>query len=331
MSKEINLSELLEQTGLPELGAISEKEIAMDFMPAAVVGLADGDIMLIHPPYTGQQAELYGEHLYGEGRVARAIVRAAIENGMAPGPLYDFQSFAAQYFTEPHNPLGEQRFESVVRVFRDAVTVDGNAIELASPPRLVFDYGACLTGRSYIADQVRFFNQGMRPFTYGALTRLHFTNQALINTYNTDYGPGTSDAFISRQLYLGREDGVAAATDEVIRAQREHGAPAEVADLILATGAQHVEPKDLKRGIVNAHTLLKEGGRLIVRSFARPASDELGTDEIVGWAFNAGFAERDAVHLEAAQGQVGALLLGGHLGGREMKTVVLTKGPAISE
>ena len=54
MSNGINLPEMLRQANLEELTAIGREEIAKDFMPAAVTGLADGDFVLVHTPYTGR-------------------------------------------------------------------------------------------------------------------------------------------------------------------------------------------------------------------------------------------------------------------------------------
>lgn len=325
MSQGISLPELVRQVGLEELVTIGEEEIAKDFMPAAVTGLADGDIVTVHRPYIGRRAELYGENQYNDGKVAQTIGQAAIESGMTPGNLYNFQGMAAQYFTESNSPFNAHRTESSVRIYPEAITIDGNPLALARTPSLVLDYGACLTGRSYIADQIAFLDQKQRPFTYSPLTRLHFANQALINTYDANYGRGTAQAVIRNQLYIGREDGVAAATDEIIRAQTAHNALVETADVILCTGAQHAAPEDLKRGIANARTLLKEDGMLVVRSLAHPAVDELGTEEIAGWAFDAGFTDRNVVRYEAALENVGTLLLKGHFGEREIQTLVLTK------
>ena len=321
----VSIPELVRQVGLDELAGIGREEVANYFMPAAVTGLADGDFVTMHEPFVDKQAELYGENHFGDGRVAQAIARAAIENGMTPGQIYNFQGYAAEYFVEPSSPFRSQATESVVHIYPETVTIDDNPLVLARTPSLVFDYGACLTGRSYLADQIAFMDRGERPFTYSPLTRLHFTNQTLINTYFANYGRETAQAFLNNQLYIGREDGVAAATDEIIRAQTVHNVPTDVADIILCTGTQHTAPADLQRGIANAHTLLKEDGMLVVRSLARPASDELGTAKITGWAFEAGFQEKNAITYEAGLNHVGTLILTRHFGEREIQTVVLTK------
>ena len=84
MPIEINLHKILEQLGIEELSSIKKEELAADFLPAAVVGFADGDIVAVHPEYTGKKAELYGRNHLGEGRVAQALTKAALENGEAP-------------------------------------------------------------------------------------------------------------------------------------------------------------------------------------------------------------------------------------------------------
>lgn len=324
MANDISMAELSRQIGLEELADLRAEDAA-EFMAAAVVGLADGDFVVTHEPYSGRQAELYGENKLNDGLIAKAVARTAIENGMNPGPIYDFQGFAATLATDPRSQFASVKTVSSIRIHPEAVTIDGNPLALSQPPKLILDYGACLTGRSYIEDQMRFLNQGRQPFTYAPLTRTHFMNGSLIKTYDVNYGPGTASAFIRNQLYIGREDGTAGATGEIIKGQQSHGRPTEVADIILCTGAQHASAKDLQKGITNAHTLLREGGMLVVRSLARPASDEIGTEKITAWAFEAGFDERNALHYEAALEQMGTLLLSGHFGDREIQTVVLTK------
>lgn len=127
-----NLPELAQQIGLGELASISRQEVATNFMPAAIAGLADGDMVIMHPEYAGRMAELYGQNHYGDGLVAQAILRVALENGMDPGNVYDFQGFAADYFTQPGSPFDGQRHASAVQIHPEAVVIDGNPLALAS-------------------------------------------------------------------------------------------------------------------------------------------------------------------------------------------------------
>ena len=321
----INLPQLVTDLGFAELAKIQVKDIATDFMPASVAGLADGDLAILHAEYTGRKAELYGESNFSDGQIAQAVHRAAIANGMRPGPIYNFQTFASEYFTNPEGPYAQEREASTIRIRPDVMTIDDNPLVPARRPQLVIDYAACLTGRSYLADQAGFLLRGIRPFSYSPLMRLHFTNQVLLNTYDELFGAGSLQAVVTNQLYIGREDGVTSATNEILRAQSAAGARTDVADIVLVTGAQHSTREDLMPGMANAHDLLREAGMLVIRSLARPAAAEIGTDEIASWAYEAGFEERHAIRYEAALHKMGSLLVSGHFGDREIQTVVLKK------
>jgi hypothetical protein len=146
-----------------------------------------------------------------------------------------------------------------------------------------------------------------------------------MKSYDVEYGEGTSSLMIDQGVYYGREDGVASASNELIRAQKSNNAPVEVADIVLCTGAQHTTSDELKVGIKNAHAFLKEDGLLVLRALSRPAAAELGTDEIAGWAYEAGFNEKDAISFDSDLMQIGSLLLSGHYGEREVRTKVLKK------
>lgn len=320
---ESNAFELFGQIGLEELAEAPDM-VAADFLPASITGLSDGDLIGMHPRYTGRKAAWFGETRYSEGSVAQSMFRAALANGINPGVIYDFQTYASAEFVDSR--YADQREESSVTIHPEAIVVDDARLALPRQPMLVADYGACLTGRSYIANQARIMARKMLPFAYLPLTRLHFTNATLLNTYDKTFGPNGAQFFTENRIYMGREDGVASAIDDVISAQHAHNAPTEVVDIALATGAQHTTRNELRHGIEHTHALLREAGILVVRSLARPAEAEIGTEEIVSWALEAGFDERNAVRHETRPG-LGALhgTAGGHVSKRAMLTVILGK------
>jgi hypothetical protein len=244
---------------------------------------------------------------------------------MNPGTIYEFQDFAAQYFTSSNGQFTPHSTDSSIKIYPEAITIDTNPLVFVRSPSLVIDYGACLNGRGYIGDQIGFVNKHTQPFAYCPLTRTHFINQTLIDTYDVNYGPGTAQAVLEGHLYIGCEDGVAAATDEIIRAQKEHDAPVDSADIILCTGTHHIDAASLRHGITNAPTLLKESGALVIRSLARPANDEIGTEEVASWAFEAGFSDKNVIRYTAALESPGVLLRTGHFGKSEIQTLILTK------
>jgi len=323
---DISSEQLGARIGLPEIADMHKNGTWVDFMPAAVTGLSDGDFLTVHQDvYSGRKAELYGETNYNEGLVARNIAQAAFEDGMTPGVMYDFQTFAAEYFTLPNSPMGGTSMGSSVNIHAGGVmTVDDMPFELPREPKLVIDYGAGLTSRSFLYDQVRLIKQGQHPFIYTPLTRLHFTNQALIDTYRL-FDTNLPYDMMKRGLYIGREDGTDAATKEMVRSQKAHNVPSEIANVIVCAGQLHTTPAEVEGGIKRAYSLLADEGMLVIKAFARPASDEIGADKIAEWAFETGFEESKATQFESDITTPGALLGSGHFGARELKSIVISK------
>lgn len=323
---EVTLEKIYDQIGLPELSELSTDEAARDFVPASFVGFADGDIAAIHLPYSDPtRARLYGAITYNEGEVAKRMLATALENGREPTPIYWFQELLASNYDRPNNAVRLDNAHSPAKIFPDAVVIDGNPVMLNRQPGLVVDYGACLNSRSIILDQLNFLQSDRTPFVYTPLTRLHFTNHVLMQTYDLEHGKGTANAMIDKRFYIGREDGVASATDEILRAQIEAGAEVEIADIIVCMGTAHTNGPEMRRGIENGYKMMKEGGILALRSFAKPGSEELGTDVMSEWAFEAGFQEESTLEYSRVSHVIGAFVLGKGDAEREIKTLILTK------
>ena len=320
----LKIAELGQAIGVPEIAGLSRRELVSDFFHAAVAGLSDGDLLIQHSEYSGHKAELYGHTLYNDGRIAKQLARTAIENGPAPSVVYDFQSFAAEVFVNSFGLYNTQT-HSAVSIWPDQLVVHDRPYPLSHMPKLVIDMGACLSSRSLIHDQIELINRKVSPFVFAPLFRQHFTNQVHIQTYAKLLDKDIARLVLDNRLYIGREDGVDAATAAIIDAQTVYGASTAVADVILCTGAQHSTPKDIRSGIERAHTLLVEGGSLVIKAFNRPGVDELGADQIAAWAFNSGFEERHSQSFLTGISSIGILLSSGHFGEREMKTFVMQK------
>jgi len=324
MSQPITGEMLGEQIGM-DLSPLKNAEFMNDFMPAAITGLCDGDVVSPHFPYTDRQAEWYGKVVYNKGRVAQAVAQAAIANGMRPGVMRDFQNYAAEVFALGRDLGMDPGGRSAIRIHGEAVTIDDEAFALARPPEVVVDYGACLTGRSYINDQAAMIDRQSRPFIYMPITRTPFMAEVITTRYEQIYGPGARRAFINKGLYIVRQDGVGTASEVLLESRRLHNQPSETADVILAVHAQHTEADDLKRAVTNAYPLLKQDGMFIIRGMARASEHtEATADDIAGWAFDAGFKERDALRYDKVNVNLGAALVGEEVA-RHTKTVVLTK------
>ena len=320
----INLHELITKVGLAEIDNVDTLEGLRDFLPAAICGLADGDIVSLHGPYTGEAAILYGETAYHDSLVAKAVGRAAIKNGIEPGVIYDFGKYAADFTVQMRKPSTKDK-PSAIRILPHVVVVDDNPIVLRKPPEIVIEYGACITSRSHLTDQLQFPEQDAKPFVYVPVTTGNFMNQVLIGTYNSLHGDGTSEKMIGDRFYVGQEEGVAVATDEMIKAQATYGARLDIADLILCANTHHMTTHDVETGITNAATLLSEEGLLVIRGLARPADSVIGIEEMVAMADQAGFNIGRANRYKADLSVFGAPLLSGHFDNGVTETVVLTK------
>jgi hypothetical protein len=320
----VNLREYTRAVGLDELDGITVDEAAQDFMPAAVVGLAAGDIVALHPPYSGQKAELYGETRFDKGKVAKAVGESAIENVDAPGVVYDFQTFAAEYFYQPGSPFRTFGNSGAVSVRSDEVVVDGISVALSRRPEVVVDFDACLTGRNYQVDQIRMVAGLARPFVYTPIANSHFMHEA-IKRYYGHLGLDVEAFISSKSLFDGREGDDAMVVKDIIIEQKRATGSTEAADVSLCTGAQHADPENLKYGVKLARTLLKEDGLMVIRALAEPTTDEIGADMIAEWAFESGFDEKDAVIGETVFEPTSGAFRSGHIEDRKMKGILLGK------
>ncbi len=131
--------------------------------------------------------------------------------------------------------------------------------------------------------------------------------------------------FVQNRLYFGREDGVERSTDAFFVQQRAHGAPTEIADVVLSTGAQHATRGDLQAGVERAHALLRENGKLVIRGLMQPDDEELGFQEILCWALESGFDDRRAVCFRTEIDPMVNLVSRAKYSSRDVETIVLEK------
>lgn len=324
--RKVAVGDVGEQIGLPELADIDHEEIVREFSPAAIAGFADGDIVIQHEQFTDpQQVKLYGQAIFNLGEVAKRLHDASVETAEEPGLVRDLQSFMAQTFSISSSMYDRTNGGLSVMVYPGAIEVDDTPIVLNRVPETVVEFGACLSSRSVIRDQLAFRTAGEGIFRYVPITRNHFTNQVLLNDYDRMLD-GLSERMIERGLFIGREDGIARATDEIISAQDAAGAPSDIADLIICTGGQHTTEADLKRGAENAIKILKDDGLFVIRALARPAADEIGADQIADWAFESGFEQGDMYEYPAhTHFNLGGALVTGSSPIRDVKTLLLSK------
>lgn len=93
--------------------------------------------------------------------------------------------------------------------------------------------------------------------------------------------------------YIGREDGMGAASQDFIDTQTKHAGSAAIADLVIASGIHTAEHEEVSTALTNAHTLLKPGGALLIRAIRAhnmENEDNVAAETMTDIAYDAGFS-----------------------------------------
>lgn len=114
--------------------------------------------------------------------------------------------------------------------------------------------------------------------------------------------PAALAEVVIRGLYVGREDGIAAASTELVHNQQAENGTPEVADLVIASGVHVAGKEELALGISNAFTLLHADGTLLIRSpkaAGQDREDSPSANDLVDLALEAGFDRNKALFFDA--------------------------------
>lgn len=320
----LNMQAIYEATGLPE--QLQTPAYYEHLMEAAAAEFTDGEIIITHTttedPVVREHfgATVFNEGVFGgrlrqafegedrdlvghvDGLLRLAAIAMAKNAVSGPLPLPDVQNVAIRR----EGPVTGDEFMRAVMAGRPAplgiikplVIFDHTAEALAYDPGVIVDYGAGLQGRHYIDQQYADIMQGKRlPYVYVPIVKGPFINEFLQQYWLEKLGQQYAGLFndsIQGRIYIGREDGIAAATNEIIAETKRGVGSAAIADLVVASGIQKAAYQEVETGITNAYELLRPNGSLLVRA---PVEDGVEEDEVSGWemyrmALDAGF-ERD--------------------------------------
>lgn len=321
--------DVMREVGLPELADISDpstNERFIHLLNASAVGLADGDVRGFHDPLTDREMiDLFGEEDYHHGRAAKAVLSAALANRpeKTDSGIYAYQNFVAEYVAEANSPFRHVLGGTTVDVSSTDVMVDDNFIvPLKEAPKLVMEYGACLSSAGRLVQQGKMAHElGGKTFTYVPITKTHFTNRVLMNEYDNLYGDGMTRIMLNGKMYAGREDGVEQATGSIIVEQEAGGKPANVFDVILCVGEQHMTSQDIITGIGNAARLLNNDGVLIARGFENPSSNEIGITTMSEVALDSGLVEASSLGYQGHDHNLPGQSLIGEQSTRRVKSI----------
>ena len=163
----------------------------------------------------------------------------------------------------------------------------------------VVEYGPGVIGKKFLDAQLKALDQGIAPFQYIGVSDGPFVNQFL-NTYlrnnlSKRFEQTPSERAIvqgilnSGRLFTGREDGMLQATQSLLATPQPDGM-SEVSDLILLTGVQGADPRELEATIKLSSQILKSHGKLMLSApLDQENSEYVAFQDQLRWAEEAGY------------------------------------------
>lgn len=291
-----SLEELWQQLGIPRDLLWAPDTLLL--VTSCAMELFCDEISLPHPGAAGDARlrALFGYRSFEEGSFRRALQRVLAENSPAMQPaLQAFRLLMARTLAAATVRGSMSHVLPSTNLVNDTLMFDGNqhSYELppSSHPRVVVDYGPGLNERFIVAEHDRAVTAG-RPFFYLPVTQGPFVNDFAMACLALARGTAAVDQYVAQGFYLRQEDGILAATSRLLasplRAQ---------CDVIFCSGLQLVDRRELEAGIVNAFTLLRPGGMLLIRSLKeRNPPHAATTYDMLATAHAAGFADPSYFH-----------------------------------
>ena len=262
--------------------------------PCALAVCSHDEVARLHPGNfeDAKLGELFGEHSYSEGTfqpALRAILKespAAWRKGLAAFEMQAACACAADIMISP----GWSSHAASTTLMNDTLLFDANQHSYDLPPvshsRIVIDYGPGLQGKFLVREHLNALAQG-RPFVYVPVTKGCFIAAFLISFASTLMTKDSMAVYMNNGFFVPQEDGILFATNRFVVS-----APGTV-DVIFCSGLQLVDKVELRAGIVNAFTLLRSGGILLIRSQrTRDPEDSSTVDDMLEIAYEAGFSAK---------------------------------------
>lgn len=305
----VDLPSIYEAAGLPPEHLTAEF-IRSHIIPCVAATFSDGELVIQHPPEQDPVVqEHFGATSYDQGAFGRRLRELFEGDDLALRHQVDgLIRYSATVFAHDA-ALGNVQLPSKPTVnidsSRGTIGFDRMTVPLSAEPRVVIDYGPGLQGRFHTERQLSDWNAGKMPYTYLGIGKGPFVNQFLQSYWAARLGdPQLANSVIGR-LYIGREDGIAAATTEFAAVQQQHTGTSEFADVVVASGIHTAGHDEVNVGITNAHKLLKPGGTLLIRAPKAPNQETPGSvpaEAMVAAALSAGFDQDKAQFFDTRTG-----------------------------
>jgi len=329
-SGSVQMPLIYEATGLPAR-YMTESFITENVIPCVATTFSDGEVVLPHssPPEDPVVREHFGTADYAQGTFGPRL-RELLEGSdvalqhQVDGLIRFSAGIFARHVVSGVVTLPPQKIVEIMPALidpaerhdlfitstllgaasirgwdmtRPSIGFDHRAVALDAEPAVVIDYGPGLQGRHHIERQLAAWQSGQGPYTYLAVGKGPFINEFLQQYWAARLGddPRRVRSVLGR-LYIGREDGMAAATTEFVESQRQHTGSSEIADIVVASGVHKAGYDEVGTGLANAHKLLRPGGILLVRA-PKAINSEPGSvpaEAMVDMALQAGFSRDQA-------------------------------------
>ncbi|HEX8762333.1 MAG TPA: hypothetical protein VF733_01100 [Candidatus Saccharimonadales bacterium] len=293
----LKVESLLEQAGIDSRYATIEFMGSVLF-PCTASTFSDGEIILAHQPMEDPTLqEQFGHTRFDQGKFGTylrelfegpdEIMRGQVDLLIRQSAAYMAGRVTRREIQLPNSPTVV--VDSAAKKLRFDKTLEADLVE---QPKVVLDYGPGLQGRFHIHQQLQDWrNNRFRPYTHLALGKGPFINTFLQFYWKEYAGPRAAEQAIGK-IYIGREDGMADASNTFIEGSKRRAIPVEIADIALASGIHLAGQGEIFTALRNAFTLLRPNGVLLVRA-PKAANDRTtftSAEQMVEVALDAGFS-----------------------------------------
>ncbi len=180
---------------------------------------------------------------------------------------------------------------------------------------VILEYGPGVTGKEFLDTQLGALRQNLLPFQFIGISDGPFINQFLV-TYLGDeleksFGREARSFATSGRLFVGREDGMQQATQELLATLQPSGTH-EMCDLILMTGIHDADPEELRYAIKHSPELLRHTGKLMLSApiqQVRPSTTPHA--QLLEWAQKAGYIAEWQKFVNTGDSALGTATLSG--------------------
>lgn len=301
---QVTADDVCELLGVP-------REITASFFqkyiyPAAMAVCSDDEVAYLRREKIpdGILRELFGENGYGEGSFQPSL-RAMMQEchaGWQMG-LAAFQTKVACACVAHIVTGGAFSTQAVsANLVDDILLFDANQHSYPLPslsrPRILIDYGPGLCGRFVVKEHLNALAKG-RPYVYIPVSKGPFISAFLISFASTLMTKDSMAIYMNNGFFTPRDEGIRSATNSFIKS-----APGR-ADVIFCSGLQMIDKQELRAGIMNAFTLLRDGGILLIRSQkTREPAESSTVDDMLEIAYEAGFSSNATHFFHSISGDV---------------------------